>query len=133
MTTKTSARKASPKTANPPQAAKPKALPAVPPKKAATAALPATTPSLTRRPSKARAPVVFAAPREPVGTSKQASLIALLSAQPGATIEQMTALTGWQPHTVRGTISGVLRKRLGLKITCAAPDASGQRLYRISA
>ena len=53
----------------------------------------------------------------------------MLRAQPGATIEQMTALTGWQPHTVRGTISGVLRKRLGLNVACAAE--SGVGVYRI--
>ncbi|MFM9917552.1 MAG: DUF3489 domain-containing protein, partial [Rhizobacter sp.] len=59
-------------------------------------------------------PFVPPAPVEPIGTSKQARLISLLNAAPGATLEQMMSLTGWQAHTVRGTISGVLRKRLGL-------------------
>ena len=44
----------------------------------------------------------------------------------------MIALTGWQAHTVRGTISGVLRKRLGLNVECATGD-SGARVYRIVA
>jgi len=39
----------------------------------------------------------------------------------------MTALTGWQPHTVRGTISGVLRKRLRLNVILDP----GTRVYRI--
>jgi hypothetical protein len=43
----------------------------------------------------------------------------------------MTRTTGWQPHTVRGVISGVLRKRLGLNVSCSAPDAAGGRTYRI--
>jgi len=58
-------------------------------------------------------------------------LIALLQAEPGATIDQMMALTGWQAHTVRGTISGVLRKRLGLNVACETPGAGGSRVYRI--
>ena len=41
----------------------------------------------------------------------------------------MTAATGWQPHTVRGTISGVLRKHLGLNVICTAE--AGHRTYRI--
>lgn len=66
----------------------------------------------------------------PASNSKQARLIDLLRAAPGGTIDQMMKLTGWQAHTVRGTISGVLRKRLGLNVACAT-DAAGARVYRI--
>jgi len=76
-------------------------------------------------------PIVPPAPVEPVGTSKQARLISLLNAASGATLEQMMSLTGWQAHTVRGTISGVLRKRLGLNVVCAG--SAGSRSYRIVA
>jgi Protein of unknown function (DUF3489) len=65
----------------------------------------------------------------PTGT-KQSQLLAVLRSPAGGTIEQLTTLTGWQPHTVRGTISGVLRKRLQLNVTCAAEE-SGTRVYRI--
>jgi len=56
----------------------------------------------------------------------------MLNAASGATLEQMMTLTGWQAHTVRGAISGVLRKRLGLNVVC---DAAGSdvRRYRIVA
>ena len=64
-------------------------------------------------------------------SSKQARLIALLSAPAGGTLAQMMALTGWQAHTVRGTISGVLRKKRGLTVTCASQTKSGERRYRI--
>jgi len=64
------------------------------------------------------------------GSSKRDRLIDLLAASPGGTIAQMMKLTGWQAHTVRGTISSVLRKRLGLNVVCG-PDASGVRVYRI--
>ncbi|WP_374521443.1 DUF3489 domain-containing protein [Hydrogenophaga sp.] len=61
--------------------------------------------------------------------SKQAQLIALLRSDPGATMAQMIALTGWQRHTVRGMISGSLRKRLGLDVQQRSID--GVRVYRI--
>ena len=64
--------------------------------------------------------------------SKQARLIALLQESTGATIEQMMMLTGWQAHTVRGTISAVLRKKLGLNVTSERPADSGARCYRIA-
>jgi Protein of unknown function (DUF3489) len=51
-------------------------------------------------------------------SSKQSRLIELLRSPSGGTIEQLTKLTGWQPHTVRGAISGALRKRLKLNVTC---------------
>jgi hypothetical protein len=83
---------------------------------------------------KAKAPaatITLPAPAASAGTSKQSRLIALLRAAPGATIEQMMKLTGWQAHTVRGAISGVLRKRLGLNVACAAAAPGEASVYRI--
>jgi cell division septation protein DedD len=65
----------------------------------------------------------------PEGTSKQAQLIALLRSAAGASMADMMALTGWQSHTVRGMLSGALRKRLGLDVQCQRVD--GVHLYRI--
>jgi len=62
--------------------------------------------------------------------SKQAMVIGLLQRPEGATIAQIMEATGWQQHTVRGTLAGTLKKRLGLTIT-SAKEASGQRVYRI--
>ncbi|QHE84875.1 DUF3489 domain-containing protein [Hydrogenophaga sp. BPS33] len=62
--------------------------------------------------------------------SKQSQLIALLGAASGASMVQMTSLTGWLPHTVRGTISAALRKRLGLNVQCQMEE--GVRIYRIA-
>lgn len=64
-----------------------------------------------------------------VTTSKQSQLISLLRSAAGASMEQMMALTGWQSHTVRGMLSGSLRKRLGLDVQCQRVD--GVHLYRI--
>ncbi len=49
--------------------------------------------------------------------SKQAKLIEMLQRPEGATAEQIAEVTGWQKHTIRGAISGALKKKLGLTIT----------------
>ena len=49
----------------------------------------------------------------------------------GATIAQMMADTGWQAHSVRGAISGMVRKRLGCEVI-TEKGADGQRAYRIT-
>ena len=82
--------------------------------------------STSKRPSSRPAVNPNAAP----ATSKQARVIALLRTTSGGSIEQLTKLTGWQPHTVRGTISSVLRKRLGLTVSSEVLP-SGVRAYRI--
>lgn len=48
--------------------------------------------------------------------TKQALLIEMLQRPDGASIAEIVAATSWQPHTVRGTISGALKKKLGLSI-----------------
>lgn len=68
----------------------------------------------------------------PVSTdSKQTQLVTLLQSPAGGTIEQMTALTGWQAHSVRGVISRALRKRLGLNVVRSARTDGTASVYRI--
>lgn len=69
-------------------------------------------------------------PTQRAGT-KQAMLIAMLQAPAGATMDEITAATGWLPHTARGAMSGALGKKLGLVVTSAKDDVRG-RVYRIS-
>jgi DNA-binding MarR family transcriptional regulator len=64
--------------------------------------------------------------------TKQALLIDLLKRKKGATIEKIVEATGWQPHSVRGAISGTLKKKLGLMVTSEKPG-DGARRYRIVA
>ncbi len=68
-------------------------------------------------------------PTQRKGT-KQAQLIALLEAPDGATIDEMVIATGWQRHTLRGSMSGALKKKLGLTITSEKVDGRG-RCYKI--
>ena len=72
------------------------------------------------------------APQRPTGRaeSKQAEVLRLLRRPEGATVAQICEATGWQPHTVRGTFAGTLKKRLGL--TIASNKAAGEaRVYRV--
>jgi Protein of unknown function (DUF3489) len=68
-------------------------------------------------------------PKTRAGT-KQARLIEMLKAPDGATISEIVTALDWQPHSVRGVISGVLKKRLGLTITSEKTEPRG-RVYRI--
>lgn len=68
-------------------------------------------------------------PRE--GT-KQATLIAMLRATDGATIEEIMAATGWQSHTVRGAMAGALKRKLGLEVTSERDEDRG-RVYKLPA
>ena len=62
--------------------------------------------------------------------TKLAALVMALRRPQGATSLQLMLATGWQPHTVRGAISGMLRKKLGLNVVLAHND-TGERVYRI--
>ena len=61
--------------------------------------------------------------------SKLDALAALLAQPEGASIDEIMRATGWQAHSVRGAISGTLRKRRGLEI--ASEPVDGVRRYRI--
>jgi hypothetical protein len=52
----------------------------------------------------------------PRAGTKQALMIELLKRPEGATVEQIAEATGWQHHTIRGAISGALKKKLGLTV-----------------
>ncbi len=64
--------------------------------------------------------------------SKQATIIGMLQRTEGATIAQICEATGWQPHTVRGTFAGALKKKLGLTIT-SDKTQGGVRTYHATA
>ena len=62
--------------------------------------------------------------------SKLARVVAMLRTPEGATIAAISAETGWQAHSVRGAMSGAIKKKLGLTIT--SDKADGLRTYRIA-
>jgi Protein of unknown function (DUF3489) len=76
-------------------------------KKARTTARPTSAPEAAGEPSPK--------PTPRTGT-KQAQMIDMLKRPEGATVEQIAEATGWQHHTIRGAISGALKKKLGLTV-----------------
>jgi hypothetical protein len=62
--------------------------------------------------------------------SKQAQMIEMLKRPEGASIAEIVKAFGWQAHTVRGAISGALKKKLGLAVTSGKVDGRG-RVYAI--
>ena len=70
------------------------------------------------------------APRRKREGTKQAALIAMLRRKQGATIAQIAETMGWRRHTIRGAISGALKKKLGLTVISKKPEG-GDRVYHI--
>jgi hypothetical protein len=70
--------------------------------------------------------------RMPRAGTKLAALVELLTRDGGATVEDMTAATGWQAHTVRGVLSGPLKSKFGFTTESEKVEGRG-RVYRAAA
>jgi hypothetical protein len=66
------------------------------------------------------------APRPP---TKHSRIVAILRTPAGVTIAAIMTATGWQQHSVRGFLAGVVRKKLGLNLVSEQTDKG--RVYRI--
>lgn len=62
--------------------------------------------------------------------TKQARAIEMLRSKDGASLAALMEGTGWQQHSVRGFLAGVVRKRLKLNLVSAVN--AGVRTYRIT-
>lgn len=89
-------------------------------------------PKPTRAKGGAKKPLKAEKPRSRSNRSgtKQDVVLALLRQPTGATIAAMVKATGWQQHSVRGFLAGVVRRRLKLKLGSTKVD--GVRAYRIA-
>jgi uncharacterized protein DUF3489 len=86
--------------------------------------MPKSKPTATRKRRAAAASKRGAKP-----DTKHARIIAILQSNAGATIARMISVTGWQQHSVRGFLAGVVRKKLGLHLVS---ELTGKgRVYRI--
>lgn len=72
-----------------------------------------------------------AAPPPAKQTSKQDQVLTLLRRQDGASIDEIIAATDWQPHSVRGFLSGAVKKRLGIDVI-SEKGADGVRRYYVA-
>ena len=62
--------------------------------------------------------------------SKQAKVLGMLHSAQGTTIDAIAKATNWQPHSVRGFLAGVVRKRLRLDLV--SEQLGDVRIYRIA-
>lgn len=71
-------------------------------------------------------------PKAGHGGSKTAKILGLLQRPGGATPKELMKATGWLPHSVRGFLSGTIRKKMGLAITSTKGE-DGERTYSVEA
>jgi hypothetical protein len=62
--------------------------------------------------------------------SKQAKVLGMLRTAQGTTIDAIAKATNWQPHSVRGFLAGVVRKKL--KLDLVSEQRGDVRIYRIA-
>jgi hypothetical protein len=85
-------------------------------------------------------PARIAKPKKPQalgarGTMRQSKsdhVLSLLKQASGATLDELMKATKWQAHSVRGFLSGAVKKRKGLTVLSGC-DGEGRRRYRIAA
>ena len=91
---------------------------------------PAKSPSSAPSAKPSRRTVGDTRPENINSGSKQSRVIAMLQSPAGATIAAVMKATRWQPHSVRGFLAGVVRKRLKLELGSTKVD--GNRVYQIT-
>jgi hypothetical protein len=87
----------------------------------------AASSSKSKKPKKARTVQTLARH----GDTKHGQILNLLRRKGGASLAEMQKVSGWQPHSVRGFMSGTVKKRLGLKLRSTV-SKSGERRYMIA-
>lgn len=97
-------------------------------------------PSKTPSPKPAKSPKPPAPPKAPedVGLftivskapNKQAIIIALLRKPDGSKLAELMQATGWQAHSIRGFLSGTIKKKLGLNLISQKHD--GVQHYKLN-
>jgi hypothetical protein len=88
--------------------------------------------SPTKKAPKGRTKAKAAKPEVVRDRSKSARILDLLKRPGGVTAKELMQATGWQPHSVRGFLSGTVRKKLGLTVTSAKGE-DGERSYSVEA
>ena len=66
---------------------------------------------------------------EPPRKTKRQTCIDMLKRPRGASLAELQKVTGWQPNSVRGLLSGTVKKLEGVRLISEVE--SGSRRYRI--
>ena len=74
-------------------------------------------------------PKTASKPQKAGTTTKAAKIIGLLRRNNGATISELTKATSWQAHSVRGFMSGTLKKKQGILINSNQEDGKPRRYF----
>ncbi|MBL8564815.1 MAG: DUF3489 domain-containing protein [Hyphomicrobiaceae bacterium] len=61
--------------------------------------------------------------------SKQQRCIDILKRPQGAMLAELAEITGWQAHSIRGFLSGTVKKKLGLNLVSS--EELGSRRYAV--
>jgi hypothetical protein len=69
---------------------------------------------------------------QPRAGSRTDIVLGLLRREGGVTAEELMSTTGWQAHSVRGSLSGTVRKKLGLELVSGKAE-DGKRVYSLPA
>jgi hypothetical protein len=91
---------------------------------------PATAPMASAEAAKPLAAISATIASQPKAGTKLSILIEALPQPNGATIEDLIVATGWQAHSIRGAMSGALKKDRGLIVTSEKLEQRG-RVYRL--
>jgi len=65
---------------------------------------------------------------KPVAT-KAAKIAALLQCDAGATLAELVKATGWQEHSIRGFMSGTLKKKQCIEVRSTHEDGKPRRYF----
>ena len=95
----------------------------------ATSAAIVTMPARAAKPRKVA--TVGSGKKKAIPQSKSGRVLSLLKQTRGATLDDLMKATKWQAHSVRGFLSGAVRKRKGMTII-SERDEEGTRRYRIA-
>jgi len=67
----------------------------------------------------------------PARATKQNTVLTLLKQTRGASLAEIMEATSWQQHSVRGFLSGTVKKKLGLEVLSERCETRG-RVYRVT-
>jgi len=122
-------------TALAPAAEAPKTAPSATAAKRARTVAPKKAKASTKAKSAKKASKAPKSARKAAGArdgSKAATILDLLKRKDGVTLKELMKSAGWQPHSVRGFLSGTVSKKMGLAVVSTKGE-DGERTYSVKA